>query len=363
MTPAQLAAGTRQRLGGLWHALYRTSYLSAAESMITAGMRVARARTTFVRRNQPGVPDSTVRAALASGDWQRERALPSVSDTTVIMVGAPQGETGALKVTTTASGLAGLRREHDVLSRLRSDERLGSWRALLPVPLDAGEVDGGAFLLTTRLPGRDGRHLPPAAVSRLTSVAIDAIAPLHRSDQTFQEVDTVLLTQWVDEPAERIRNAVRCNGTIDRLVGTLHAQLAGCRVTLGRTHGDFYPGNLLFSTGGRVTGIVDWSEAREQDLVVLDPAFWLLTVPTAGQPRAFGARVATRLDRDPCWTSAESRLLDTVTGGDVIAGRTLLLLAWLRHVASNLAKSDRYATSLLWSRRNIIPVLRVVADA
>ena len=47
--------------------------------------------------------------------------------------------------------------------------------------------------------------------------------------------------------------------------------------------------------------------------------------------------------------------------GDLVDGRTLLLLAWLRHVASNLAKSAQYAESPLWSRRNVIPVLRQLA--
>ena len=37
------------------------------------------------------------------------------------------------------------------------------------------------------------------------------------------------------------------------------------------------------------------------------------------------------------------------------------LLAWLRHVAGNLEKSDRYAESILWARRNISPVLKAAA--
>jgi hypothetical protein len=66
--------------------------------------------------------------------------------------------------------------------------------------------------------------------------------------------------------------------------------------------------------------------------------------------------VAARLSRQQCWTPAENHLL-----GDVPAGRPVLLLAWLRHVAGNLAKSGRYASSPLWLRRNVRPVLRQVA--
>jgi hypothetical protein len=315
-----------------------------------------------MRANQPAVPDLMVRAALSGGDWRRECALRTVTDVAVFLVCGPGGETGVLKVATTESGMVGLRRERDVLSRLRSDEQLGEWRALLPAPLDGGDVGDGAFLLTGRLPGQDGRGLPLEAASRLTSAAIDAITPLQRRAQTVRMVDDAMLDQWVGEPAERVRAAVPCNGGTSRLVGILHSDLAGRRVTTGWTHGDFHPGNLLVGSDGRVTGIVDWGEAREEDLPVLDLAFWLLTVPTPGQPREFGARVAARLDGDRCWTPAESRLLDSFKDGDVVTGRTLLLLAWLRHVASNLAKSDRYANSALWWRRNVRPVLRLVAE-
>ena len=69
----------------------------------------------------------------------------------------------------------------------------------------------------------------------------------------------------------------------------LHEYLAGRLVTLGWTHGDFYSGNVLAGPDGLVTGIVDWSQAREQDLLALDLVFWLLTVPG---PRGSRARSA-----------------------------------------------------------------------
>jgi hypothetical protein len=80
--------------------------------------------------------------------------------------------------------------------------------------------------------------------------------------------------------------------------------------------------------------------------------------------------VAARLAAGRCWTPAESRLLGLAADGDPVrgdpagsdpaAGRALLLLAWLRHVAGNLAKSGRYARSPLWVRGNVWPVLRQV---
>ena len=313
-------------------------------------------------RYRAATGDAVVCAALSDAGWRRERALRTVTDTAVFTMNGPRGESGVLKVTTTESGMAGLRQEREVLRQLWSDEQLGDWRAVLPVPLEAGKGRAGAFLLTSRLPGQVGRDLSPEAASLLTRAAVEAISPLHRRTQTLSVVDETMLSQWVDQPAERIRMALPSNGVIGRLAGVLRADLAGRPLTLGWAHGDFHPGNVLVSAGGRVTGIVDWGGAREQDLSVLDLAFWLLTVPARGQSREFGKRIAARLSSERFWTPAESRLLGSLTDGDLPSGRTLLLLAWLRHVSSNLGKSDRYGSSPLWLRWNVIPVLRQVAN-
>jgi O-antigen/teichoic acid export membrane protein len=331
-------------------------------TVIIAQGRVNAIRSRRVRSSGASPSDATVRAALADGNWRCEQALPTVSDSAVIMVRAAHGEPGVLKVATTGRGMASLHRERDVLGRLWSDERLGSWRDLLPVPLDGGNVDGGAFLLTSRLPGQDGRQVAPGVSNLITPAAVNAIATLHRTTSTVHVVDSDLLGRLVDKPAERLRGAVPRKDAVDRMGAALHAVLAGRQVRLGWTHGDFYPGNILVGSAGQVTGIVDWSQVREDDLIILDTAFWLLTIPKAGQPHQFGARVAARLDSGSCWKQAEIDLLATLAGGDPLGGEALLLLTWLRHVTDNLAKSDRYAASPLWLRRNVLPVLRRVGE-
>jgi Ser/Thr protein kinase RdoA (MazF antagonist) len=321
----------------------------------------------FSQRSRAAAETAAARAVLPGG-WSCECALRTVTDSAVFAVRGPRGQAGVLKVATTESGMAGLRREREVLSRLGSDEQLGEWRALLPALVDAGEAGPGAFLLTNRLPGRNGRDLPRAAASRLTPAMAGAIAPLHSRTQIPRRVDEELLDQWVDQPAERIRTALPAGRTalcagwaIGRLAGALRAGLAGRLLALGWAHGDLHPGNLLVNADGQVTGIVDWGGACEQDLPAVDLAFWLLAVGAPGQPREFGRRVAARLSSGRFWTAAESRLLDSAAAGGLAAGRTLLLMAWLRHVASNLAKSERYASNPLWLRWNVIPVLRQVA--
>ena len=311
----------------------------------------------LVRLRQGGVPARVVQTAMANGVWEREKALRTASDTAVIMVKVTEGKPGVLKVAASDSGVDSLRREVEVLRQLSSDERLGMWRSLLPVPWQAGGIGGGgAFLLTSRLPGA---RLQPGLARRITASAFYAIAPLHNLSRGVRAADDALLRRWVDEPVAEIARAVDDTAGLDRLAAGLREYLAGRLVTLGWTHGDFYSGNVLAGPDGLVTGIVDWSQAREQDLIALDLVFWLMTVPGRGEPRSFGGRVAAGLGQP--WTATESSLIGTVTDGDPISKRVLLLLAWLRHVAGNLEKSDRYADSVLWSRRNIAPVLRAVA--
>ena len=322
---------------------------------------IAALRARVVRSRSAGVPAATVHAALAGGPWACERTLAGVSDTAVVMVRTPQREPRVLKVAASGAGVSSLHREETTLRRLQADARLGDWRALLPVPLASGQLGGGAYLLTTRLPGVDGRQLDRNTADWLTPAAISAIAPLHRLDRAVRMADDGLLHRLVDEPAGYLRRAVRHGAAVDRLAAALHTQLAGHPLVLGWTHGDFYPGNVLVSPGRQVTGIVDWSQVREQDPVVLDIAFWLLTVPPPGHQAQRGTLVAARLGHDRCWTPAESALLAPWLDGDPSLEPGILLLAWLRHVADTLAKSGRYAASPLWPRQNIAPVLRWVA--
>ena len=324
----------------------------------------------LVRSARPRVPQQVLDAALAGGDGSYEQAPATVSDTAVVMTRAPGGRAATLKLAVTGPGMAALERERDILSRLGGDEGLGDWRRLLPVPLRWGEAGGGAFLLTTRLSGGDARHAGVAEAGQLTAAAVSAITPLHAHQRTVTAMDDAMTRAWVSEPAERLRRAVRSPAAVDRVAGLIQAGLAGAGLAMGWTHGDFHPGNVLTiggtrtgtypATSMRVTGVVDWDQAVWPGPVAVDLAFWLLTVPSEERGE-LGARVAARLRRERPWTNAEQRLLDSACGDDPAVGRAVLLLAWLRHVAGNLAKSDRYARSPLWARRNVRPVLRQAA--
>ncbi|MGH3301317.1 MAG: phosphotransferase family protein, partial [Streptosporangiaceae bacterium] len=317
-------------------------------------------RSRLVRSEAGGVPAAVVQAALTAGDWRPESNLRTVSDSAVVMVRGCGTEAAVLKVAASSNGIESLRREWLALECLHADDRLGSWRSLLPVPLSFGNVSAGAYLVTSKLPGLDGRQAKPGLTNWLTLAAANAIAPLHRLDPATHVLNEPVVSRLVDGPVEALRRAVGSKAVIDRMAAGLRAELDGRWVTLGWTHGDFYAGNVIVSGEGRVTGIVDWAQASRHDLVILDLAFWLLTTPRPGEPHEFGARVAARLGSRQPWLPAETEMMSGRSYNDPISGSALLVLTWLRHVSDNLAKSERYTESPLWLRRNVAPVLRAI---
>jgi aminoglycoside phosphotransferase len=310
----------------------------------------------------PSVRAEAVRAIKDAG-WLPERRLATVSDTAVLIV-SDTNRAAVLKVAATQRGMAALQREEEVLTLLAGDVRLGSWREMIPAVLDTFEFTGGRALLTNRLEGSDARK----TFARLDGCdhAAAAIGPLHRLDTGRFTVDDEALQRWVTEPAQRLRQVVPAHTRLRSQVGRVESFLCdGLReqtLTMGWVHGDFYPGNVLVDSSGHVCGVVDTAQTQQRGLPVLDLAHWVLTLPGDEAVDQLGARVASRLDHEPCWSQSETKFLLQAPGGGELPGRVVLLLTWLRHVDGNLVKSERYANNPIWLRRNVFPVLRKVRD-
>ncbi len=332
---------------------------STVAGALLIGPRVRALLGSRVRSRSAGVPRSLAREALETVAPQAvvQHRPRTLSDTAVLIVSEPAGP-AVVKLSRTPTGARLLTREHEVLSGLRSDDRLGEWRNLLPAELRHGRFGQAAYSVQTLLPGR-GADTVPGAGPALTAHAFAALTPLHELDGGEVTAQLTQVSAWVTRPAAVVRTAVARHGltvaALDRLVPHLEDALAGHRVTVGRTHGDFHPGNVLVSSSGTVCGLIDWSQSREQGLPALDLAHWLLTSSTEG-PRGFGARVASRLATSP-WRPTEQALLYG-PGRPLPPPHTLLLLAWLCHVSDNLTKSGRYGRSPVWMRRTVEPVLR-----
>ena len=87
-----------------------------------------------------------------------------------------------------------------MLAVLGSDQALRTWRSLLPVPLDSGYLNSGAFL---GYQFGSWQTLHPGRRAAWPQAAFHAIAPLHGLGRTVQVVDDNMLHRWLDEPASR----------------------------------------------------------------------------------------------------------------------------------------------------------------
>jgi O-antigen/teichoic acid export membrane protein len=312
---------------------------------------------------QAGVPSPAT--------WVVRRMVPTVTDTTVIMIG-PQEQTpkAALKLPKTQYAAASLRQATSVLTSLHGDPRLGEWSALLPRILAQGEIAGQPYVVEQMLPGVEASRLfsDPAHCQQIQATAAAAIGEFHCRTAVSAVVDAKMLKHWIDEPLHLIRrvnatlpNAARNLEAIDRLAIELRQALAGRTLSLSWIHGDFGPGNILVTPdGSRLTGVVDWELSRPDEPPFLDLLQLLIATRMLVQRREMGSIVKELLN-DTAWTPHERALLDAAQAelpGDKIDTRTLALLCWLRHVASNLTKSTRYAASWLWVTKNVEFVLR-----
>jgi O-antigen/teichoic acid export membrane protein len=296
--------------------------------------------------------------------WTVHRALRTVSDMAVVTVGPPGEPPSALvKLATSPAAAWSLERERRALATLRSDERLGAWRDLLPDLVAHGACDGFPYLVQRLLPGRTGARGPAG----LVACGAAAIARLHQTTAVEVAAGPDRVRCWVEGPLDTLARNGRDRvlaAAVERLGCELRSGLLDRRLAVSWIHGDYVPGNIL--VGRRpvhVTGIVDWELARPADLPLVDIVTLLLAARMQTSARELG-RVVCEWLAGARWTADEQRIVDEARSGlpgETVDERVLVLLCWLRHVSGNLAKASGYATNERWRRANVEPVAEAVA--
>jgi O-antigen/teichoic acid export membrane protein len=304
--------------------------------------------------------------------WVVHRLITTDTDVTVVRVGPPrQSSPVLLKLARTCSGIASLRRQTEVLANLNADSRLGEWRTLLPTVLATGECEGQEYVAELMLPGCDARStlVNPDVRARMLVTAATAIGELHRRTAALTTVDSGLLEHLIEQPLSALRHCSTASLTdagtdqaIARLAAELREALSGRSLSVSWIHGDFWPGNIRITPDGtKVLGIVDWDQAVPDGLPLLDTLMLLLFVRMAVQRTELGGVVRALLNGTP-WTRHEQALLDMTQAalpGDAVELRSLVLLCWLRHIATAVTTSTRYNShDRRWARSNIQAVLR-----
>lgn len=303
------------------------------------------APTALVRLGGPGTTG-----------WRLGEPFDGHGDTNVFAVHADDASPALLKATGGRQGRLQLEQQVRVLAALHDDPRLGSWARLVPRTLGVGEVEGLYFVLESRLPGADSRRLPEAERARVIPMALQTITELQDRTRSVAAVDAGTIDRWVREPASHVRAVVRGThrAALDRLQARLVDALSGRAVTRAWAHGDYNQTNVLLDAG-RVSGVVDWTEAEPDGLVGADAITLLLF-----------ERILAGTEMGPVvleWLADPSPVADPVDAmqragtGEKVEVRTMLLLTWLRHVGGNLAHSMRYAANPVWMHRNVRTVL------
>jgi hypothetical protein len=298
-------------------------------------------------------------------------------------------------------GARELQREREVLEALRADERLGSWRDLLP-RCDSAGTARNEYVLERLLPGVDAACVQRAAPAReleIAALGLEAIRPLHLRTGRQAVVSRRQVGAWLGPPLELLaashptgRVPARQLHALELLETRLTGALAGAPVLLTWVHGDYTPGNVLLAGKVRaVTGIVDWCQGREDRIPDTDQVMWLAALHCQLSGRQLGAVVCDELRRSAGGTVAFTedgtaafgsrrsgrarvtpwtallQLLELERAehehpGGYVPVADALLWAWLDHVTGNLTKSPRYLRSVMWWAANVEPVLATLRE-
>ena len=319
---------------------------------------------------EAGLRDALATAVLPR-EWRLGDRLTTVGDVAVVEVRGGADLTAVLKLSRSPAGDASLLKQLEVLDRLRTDPRLDAWQHLLPGVLARGRAGRHLYAVEQAVPGVSGDRLRDALTDADTlRRAAVAVAGLHRATGGPAVVTREMVDGWVEPALSLITDVaiVRSHRRRIELVAALRrrlgAALEGRRVWVGCTHGDYTPGNIIYDGSG-VRGIIDWAQSRDDDAALIDP-MTLLIFSRALTERAHLGRVVLDLCRGAPLTSGEVALVEAhreVCPADPVPVEIMALLAWLRHVETNLVKSPRYASHPVWVRRNVEVVLSAVAGS
>ncbi len=317
------------------------------------------------------VDDLTRAASRGRRQLGEMTVLPSASDLTVAILHGIDGKPFAVaKVPRTERACADLRCQESVLRVLAADDRLGTWRRLLP-NFKLYESEQQTYAVESVGRGVDAAGLLTESPSSMLAIgrrSLKAISDLHERTGREVVVDELLFDQLL-EPSLRPLRRSHPSGVVPaaqlvalaRLEERLREASIGRTVSISWVHGDFTPGNVMLTAdAARVTTLLDWGQARPDSIPAFDVLLWVFALRCRASGHQLGAEVRRVMESadwsgDPVLALASKALERT----DIAAG-DLALWCWLDHVAGNLRKSERYARHPLWWASNVEPVLRAV---
>jgi O-antigen/teichoic acid export membrane protein len=332
----------------------------------------------------------------AATSWEILRAIPSQSDSVSAYLGVRRGEScssahdgppagacAVLKTATGPEGIQSLERNRARIETLRSDPRLINPPFELPQILAFTRSSNSVFLVERIISGEDGRITLKRSGREALQAAAQSITFIHERTAKQEVINGTWLKDWIDRPCSLLETPVHTimTRTTRRAAIALfreeqHQFWSGRPVSLGWCHGDFSPGNIIFTRRTKeetapsdsvpqiiVSGIVDWDRAEPNAPPGFDACHLAIAVRSIMSGRELGEIIRELLlaprwsPQERIWLAAhrerDSRLWIEGEGVRVLVG-----LVWLGRVTANLEKSGRFARNRLWSSVNVERVLQ-----
>lgn len=297
-----------------------------------------------------------------SAGWAVREVLSGGSESVVVGIGPEDGPGALLKASDTARSQEALRYQTAVLAELHSDPRLGRWAELIPTVLGEGDVGGSYCVMESRLGGEIGLTAlrDPHRRRTFLSSGVATIGELHRRTGTVVVAGDDEVDRFVHDPMRIVRGIVprTMHGDVGALADALAAGLRGRRVSVGWSHGDYNPVNVLTTPDGRISAVIDWCDAERAGLQVLDLVVFHHLSVAMGDEQELGPQLLRWLSADPPEHHVLLGRTQRMLGSDLLDTRVLLVLGWLQHVSKTARKSGQYSANPVWNRRNVRLVLR-----
>jgi aminoglycoside phosphotransferase (APT) family kinase protein len=316
-------------------------------------------------------------ARLDGGSWFEPADLVvsgvqrTATGVAIVALSADSGPPAAIvKLALTDAARDRLELETKILQALHADDRLDHWRKLIPQPIGAGTFRGKRYRVDGPLEGGSVTNSLGSRRFRRAVLheAADALGVLHGATAQTLAGGPNLGRKWV---TVHVRELSRVTGRDPRLrlaLGRLRDELYGVLgdgvFDASRVHGDYWPGNLLFSRVASprlaLSGIVDWDASGAAESPLHDVLHLALYTTRLTSGRELGEIVSERLC-GPEWSADERDVFTSYAGPawEQLSDRHALLLYWLRQMSLHIRQQATIGgwRLMLWQRRNVRPVL------
>ncbi len=229
-----------------------------------------------------------------------------------------------------------------------------------PRVVSVGTASGHYFSVETTVPGHDGLHLLKTKVN-----ALELVLSAERFILKLQKASLNANQAWEADFEAAAERVARLADLVDRraryteLVTEIRSRLDGRAVPSAYSHGNFWPGNVLYDTDNTLTGVIDWDGAAAASLPVVDLIYFLVRTHSLVRGGSFGEGFADWMDApslpllDGCLTR---HCQDLAIPLDLIV--PLSYCSWIQHLDAHCRFGTATSLQPRWLRRNV----RVVLD-